>query len=75
MRKAVQAEKGVKVDAIREFQANINGGLSTLLDTSLVFTKKFCEDWNGKLEIITTGINEYVETVKQNAEHFGSFLI
>ncbi len=70
MKKAVQAEKWVKLAAIREYQTNLNENLCTLLDASLAFTKEFHDKWQGTLDICADGIDDYISAVKQNIEKF-----
>lgn len=70
MKKAVKVKKEVKMNAIREFQANFD--IYSLLDASLIFTKEFCKNWKGKLNIRADGIDDYVKSVKQNIEIFSS---
>lgn len=65
-KRAVKADKQVKLNAISEYQ----NSLKKSLNESLVFTKQFAENWKEKLSIDATGIDKYVNEVKQNIERF-----
>jgi len=73
MKRSVQAEKEVKLTAIRGYQTNLDGDLGTLLDVSLAFTKEFCAKWQGKLDLCVDRIDDYVNAMKHNIEKFQSF--